>query len=145
MSAKIVVEATGMGEREIEDLLQTLKGSLAAEVSIKVRTPEVPASQVVAPLPVFTFVNPDEVGPLLAAIIDRAELMPFVSRFLGHITDLTEGDAPRYRAAARTTHQQDGTIEIDDNGLVSVLPVGAYVQAWVWAGNDEEEEQHYGG
>jgi hypothetical protein len=45
-----------------------------------------------------------------------------------------------YRAAAIRVHYDEGTLEVDDEAPVSrdgEDDIGAYVQAWVWIGNDE--------
>ena len=50
-----------------------------------------------------------------------------------------------YREAARKEYQREGEIEIDDEAEVSRANEvggddGAYVQAWVWVANEEDEE-----
>lgn len=43
-----------------------------------------------------------------------------------------------YRDMAMALHHQDGHVEIDSNAEVSLSDDrGAYVQAWVWVGDDE--------
>ncbi len=49
----------------------------------------------------------------------------------------------RFRQLAKDLYQDEGRIEIDDNAIVSrgVEPVeGAYVQAWVWVGVEDEDD-----
>lgn len=56
-----------------------------------------------------------------------------------------EGDTmtdEEYRKAAREQYQRDGEIEIDSNAQVSInveRQEGAYVQAWVWVADPEQE------
>ena len=46
-----------------------------------------------------------------------------------------------YRQRAREHIHRAGEIEIDDNAVVSTgAPSGAYVAAWVWVEDDEEED-----
>ena len=40
---------------------------------------------------------------------------------------------------AREQYQDGGSIEIDNNAEISKSDEGAYVQAWVWLPNEEEE------
>lgn len=44
-------------------------------------------------------------------------------------------------AKAKDMHQDEGTLELDEQGddssLVSYSDEGAYVMAWVWVGNDD--------
>jgi hypothetical protein len=55
-------------------------------------------------------------------------------------TDLIEVAGPNDLAAieaAREEHEDEGTLEIDEGALVSFSSDGgAYVQAWVWVGDD---------
>lgn len=52
-----------------------------------------------------------------------------------------------YRAKAQELYTDDGTLEVDDNAVVSVnedklidgMDNGAYVQAWVWVSDVEFE------
>lgn len=45
-------------------------------------------------------------------------------------------------AAAKAEHESEGTLEIDDNAVVSFsADRGAYVAAWVWVGDDQIKEQ----
>lgn len=45
-----------------------------------------------------------------------------------------------YRTAARKLYQCEGAIEIDDTAPISRGgDGGAYVQAWVWVRDDDEE------
>ena len=45
-----------------------------------------------------------------------------------------------YREAAKQKHIHDeGNIEVDDGAVVSIGEDGAYVQAWTWIENEEEE------
>ena len=59
-----------------------------------------------------------------------------------HESEDTEGDE-EYRKAAKAQYQDDGTLEIDDNAVVSISdspdPDGAYVAAWVWVTAEEAE------
>lgn len=49
------------------------------------------------------------------------------------MADITESDREKWIAAAKRLHQREGTIEVDDNALVSISDDGgAYVAAWVW-------------
>jgi hypothetical protein len=42
-------------------------------------------------------------------------------------------DAEAYRAAAKSMFEDEGTLEIDGNAIVSIGDdPGAYVEAWVW-------------
>lgn len=44
-----------------------------------------------------------------------------------------------YRELARSQYQDDGSIEIDDDAVVSKSGAdGAYVQAWVWVADSDE-------
>lgn len=46
-----------------------------------------------------------------------------------------------YRTQAQKHIHRDGEIEVDDNALVSTgADAGAYVAAWVWVDDPEEEE-----
>ena len=64
--------------------------------------------------------------------------------------DLLENSLAReeWIRIAREKHQSEGTLEIDDNAVISQAEeTGAYVQAWVWVDNpnynpeDEEDEE----
>lgn len=45
-----------------------------------------------------------------------------------------------YREQAKATLHRDGELEIDDNAVVSTgADRGAYVAAWVWVEDPEEE------
>lgn len=47
--------------------------------------------------------------------------------------EAAEPQAERYRAAAKTKLHNEGTLEVDDDAVVSISKDdGAYVQAWVW-------------
>lgn len=48
--------------------------------------------------------------------------------------------ARKYREAARRLYARDGEIEVDDEDIVSFAEDGAYVQAWVWVGEDNLRE-----
>lgn len=57
---------------------------------------------------------------------------------------LTKVNGDKYRAAAKRLWADDGSIEIDDDAKVSraddpEAEAGAYVQAWVWVGNDDAD------
>lgn len=44
----------------------------------------------------------------------------------------------RFRQAAKKIWQREGSIEVDDNAVVSISDDnGAYVQAWVWVDDAE--------
>ncbi len=48
----------------------------------------------------------------------------------------------RFRQLAKDLYQKNGRIEIDDNAIVSRGAVeGVYVQAWVWVGAEDEDEE----
>lgn len=54
-----------------------------------------------------------------------------MSRFRG--TEREDEMLAKYRAAAKRLYHDEGTIEVDDNAVVSIGDDdGAYVQAWVW-------------
>lgn len=43
-----------------------------------------------------------------------------------------------YRLTAQILHNEEGSLEIDDNAAVSIGgDSGAYVQAWVWVSDDD--------
>lgn len=44
-----------------------------------------------------------------------------------------------YRRQARALYAVPGECEIDDNAEVSLSETGAFVQAWLWVGADEDE------
>ena len=47
----------------------------------------------------------------------------------------------QYVPTARRLYQNDGETEVDDNAKVSRgADDGAYVQAWVWVGNEDIEQ-----
>jgi hypothetical protein len=47
-----------------------------------------------------------------------------------------------YRAQAREEYHREGEVEIDDNAVVSVSDDGgAYVSAWVWVYDEEDETE----
>ena len=46
-----------------------------------------------------------------------------------------------YRQRAKALYEDEGTLEIDDNAVVSKSDGGVYVQAWVWIDDEEEEEE----
>ena len=55
-----------------------------------------------------------------------------------------EAEDDKWRAMAKTLHEEEGTLEIDDNAVVSYGDdPGCYVAAWVWV-PDEEAEEHLG-
>lgn len=47
----------------------------------------------------------------------------------------------QYRKKAKEKYEDEGTIEIDEDALVSTGDCGAYVQAWVWVYNDDAQEE----
>lgn len=47
----------------------------------------------------------------------------------------TEASSP-YVALARV-RQEEGVCEVDEAAVVSKSELGAYVQSWIWVGNDE--------
>lgn len=50
-----------------------------------------------------------------------------------------------YITAARAQYQREGSIEIDDNAVVSRgSDPGAYVAAWVWVEDPKAQEGDYG-
>ena len=56
--------------------------------------------------------------------------------------DQTKDD--KWRAMAKALHEDEGTLEIDSNAIVSYGDdAGCYVAAWVWV-PDEEAEKHLG-
>jgi predicted dehydrogenase len=66
-----------------------------------------------------------------------------VAKFLGlPVADEPDSQtgprAEAYRKAAREQHEDEGTLEVDDNAVVSFGDDdGAYVAAWVWVGKEE--------
>jgi hypothetical protein len=47
-----------------------------------------------------------------------------------------------YRAQAKEQYESEGTLEIDENALISRgWDPGAYVEAWVWVENPEDGEE----
>ncbi len=46
-----------------------------------------------------------------------------------------------YRKKADDIYSEEGRIEIDDDATISESDYGAYVQAWVWVGNEDLEEE----
>ena len=47
----------------------------------------------------------------------------------------------QYRDKAKEMYESEGTIEFDDDPDVSLSTDGAYVQAWVWVGRADLEEE----
>ena len=45
----------------------------------------------------------------------------------------------QFRDAAKEQYHQEGYLEIDPDAQVNVLDIGAYVQAWVWVDDPEQE------
>lgn len=54
---------------------------------------------------------------------------------------MSANDDEWYRAKAERTLHRDGTLEFDDNAVVSRgADHGAYVQCWAWVEDDPEAE-----
>ena len=45
---------------------------------------------------------------------------------------------PATRKRARQMYQEEGTLEIDDDAIVSQSEGGCYVAAWVWVPDEDE-------
>ena len=45
----------------------------------------------------------------------------------------------QFRSAARKQYGQDHYVTVDDDAQVNNLDTGAYVQAWVWVDDPEQE------
>ena len=55
-----------------------------------------------------------------------------------------EAEDNKWRAMAKALHEEEGTLEIDDNAIVSYGDdLGCYVAAWVWV-PDEDAQKHLG-
>jgi hypothetical protein len=56
----------------------------------------------------------------------------------------------RYRNAAKRLHHEGGVLEVDSSAKVSVafglhfVPLGAYVQCWVWVDREEIQREDLG-
>lgn len=56
------------------------------------------------------------------------------------IPEPTDPTEKAYVEAAKRIHTDEGTVEVDDNAIVSISEDGgAYVSAWVWVYNDQAD------
>ena len=68
------------------------------------------------------------------APLDKAEIDSLCER----INVAEDKDSQAYRIAAKRMFEDEGTLEIDDNAIVSAgSDPGAYVEAWVWVPDEE--------
>lgn len=113
-------------------MLAVLKANLEHDYDVEVRV-DLPRPDMKPDNTVYTFVNPQELGDLLAVVTGVPELLPFRDRLVTHVQDLKDENAVKYREQAHKEHNKDGECEVDTNGIVSVSDDGgAYVMAWVW-------------
>lgn len=54
--------------------------------------------------------------------------------------DLAIAAEDAIRARAREMYHDEGTLEIDDNAIVSQSEGGCYVAAWVWVADDDTDD-----
>jgi len=133
---KLIVEVPGAGEREAQPALAVLRAAAGEDYDVEVRV-RPPEAKVELTDTIFTFVHPNEVGPLLAALASGPELHGLRDRLMGHVHELTDETACKYRDAA-FERSRDGDLEVDSNALVSVSGEnGAYVQAWLWVTDED--------
>jgi hypothetical protein len=59
------------------------------------------------------------------------------STIMTQLNDFKSDDRAKIVAEAKAEYSEDGRIEIDDNAILSRSEEGAYVQAWVWVGNED--------
>lgn len=55
------------------------------------------------------------------------------------MANMSHSERQTWIEKAREYYQEEGNIEIDNNAEISKSDEGAYVQAWVWVPNEEEE------
>jgi len=78
--------------------------------------------------------NDRDIEKLLTPTVPRKKPRP--ARLWPKITNRA------YVEAAKLLHHDEGTLEVDDNAAVSrSSDGGAYIQAWVWVGNEDVGNQ----
>ncbi len=53
------------------------------------------------------------------------------------LNDFDAEDRAEIIDEARASYAEEGSVEIDDDAILSRSEEGAYVQAWVWVGKEE--------